>query len=65
MIDKSFFGRGSRGTDSKSAENDYEVKMTILNKMIQEFPYLKSILESKEKQIKAYVDNYKTVEKKD
>ena len=65
MIDKSFFGRGSQGTDSKSAENDYEVKMTILNKMVQEFPYLKSILESKEKQIKAYVDNYKTVEKRD
>jgi len=63
MIDKSFFGRGSQGTDAKNEENDYKTKMIILNKMIEEFSYLKRILGQKETQIQKYRDNYKTVKK--
>ena len=65
MIDKSFFGRGSQGTDSKSPDRDRETKMVILNKMITEFPYLKTIFDSKKGQIEKYYENYKTVEKRD
>ena len=65
MLDRSFFGRGSQGTDSKSADKDRETKMAIVNKMIDEFSYLKTILDSKKGQIEAYYKNYKTVEKKE
>jgi len=37
--------------------------MIILNKMIEEFSYLKRILGQKETQIQKYRDNYKTVKK--
>jgi len=65
MLDRSFFGKGSQGTDSKSPDKDRETKMAIVNKMIEEFPYLKTIFDSKKDKIETYYKNYKTVEKKE
>lgn len=61
MLEKSFFGRGAQGSEVNNPEGDRNTKMTIVNRMVKQFPYLKPILEKSQPMIDKFYENYKEV----
>ena len=61
ILEKSFFGKYAAGTENNNPEGDRNTKMVIVNRIVKEFPYLKSILEKSQQMIDRYYDNYKEV----
>ena len=57
---KDLFGRGAQGHERGNPEGDKEIKMKIVDIMVNKFPYLKQILNGYEDTIKTYYQNYKT-----
>lgn len=58
MIKGDMWGPGSQELERDSAKLDMKIKMTMVNKLIDKFPYLKSLLDGYEGQIKKYYESY-------
>lgn len=59
MVEYHFFGKGSQKLSRDDSNEDKDVKYTIINRFIKDFPHLKSQLKAANKMAEEYYKNYK------
>ena len=59
LIEKDFFGKGAQGYEKNNPEGDKEIKMKIVNLMLEKFPFLKQVFNGYEELVDTYYKNYR------